>query len=240
MKSSTLNSQGKSKRFAISVTFLLAAVFLTVIGVHSQQLQKGISVEMAPTNNAQPMPAADEQNAWIVSVTNEGRLWFGVTPVTRTGLVDEMIRTPRNRDQNLYIKADARAPYADVAYALKAARTAAFEAPVLLTAQPESPQPGTMVPPKGLEVWVGSESAGPKPVLVEVLSSKQDLPMLKVDDHLISWDNLQSTMGKLFQGQAQKMVVLRADGVVPFAKVAHVIDACRATGAKVVVTTPEI
>ena len=225
----------------LKLTALLASVFLAPVVLNSQQLQKGISVEMAPSHNAQPVPAADNLNAWIVTVTADGQLWFGTNPVTRDDLVAEMIRTPRNRDQNLYIKADARAPYAGVASVVKAAHTVEFNSPVLLTAQPESHEPGTMVPPQGLEVWIGSGAAsGRKPVLVEVLSAKSDSPTLRVNGQAISSDNLQTTMEQLFQGRDEKTILLRADGAVSFAQVAHVIDACRSAGAKVVLPTPEI
>jgi biopolymer transport protein ExbD len=47
-------------------------------------------------------------------------------------------------------------------------------------------------------------------------------------------------MEQLFQGRDEKTILLRADGAVSFAHVAHVIDACRSAGAKVVLPTPEI
>ncbi len=241
MHSPAMNFHRTPKQFALSVASVLAITLFAAIAALAQQLQKGISVEMAPSHNAQPMPAADNLNAWIVTVTADGQLWFGTNSVSREGLVAEMIRTPRKRDQNLYIKADARAPYAGVASVVKAAQTAKFDAPVLLTAQPESREPGTMVPPQGLEVWIGSGAAsGRKPVLVEVLSAKPDSPVLKVNGQAISSDSLQATVEQLFQGRAEKTVLLRADGAVSFAQVAHAIDACRSTGAKVVLPAPEI
>ena len=161
---------------------------------------------MAPTTNALPMPAADNLNAWIVTVTADGRLWFGTNAVTRDDLIAEMIRTPRNRDQNLYMKADARAPYAAVASALKAAQTAKFDAPFLLTAQKVSTQPGTMIPPQGLEVWLGSESASDaEPVLIELLSAKPGSPALRINGHTISGDDLKTTMEQLFRGRTEKI-----------------------------------
>jgi biopolymer transport protein ExbD len=241
MYSPAMNSQRTPKQFALSVVSVLAITLFAAIAPLAQQLQKGISVEMAPSHNAQPVPAADSLNAWIVTVTADGQLWFGTNSVTRDGLVSEMLRTPRNRDQNLYIKAEARVPYAGVVSALKAAHTAEFDAPVLLTAQPESREPGTMVPPQGLEIWIGSEAAtGRKPVLVEVLSAKPDSPTLRVNGQAISRDGLQNTMEQLFQGRGEKTVLLRADGAVSFAQVVHVIDTCRSTGAKVVLPEPEI
>jgi biopolymer transport protein ExbD len=236
-----MNYSVKNSLRPLALVASVALMLLFAIEMNSQQLQKGISVEMAPTTNASPMPAADKLNAWIVTVTADGQLWFGTNPVSRDDLVAEMIRTPRNRDQDLYIKADARTPYADVASALKAAHTARFETPILLTAQRVSTQPGTMVAPRGLEVWIGSEAASDRnPVLVEIASAKPDSPTLRINGQAIFWNNVQTAMEQLFHGRTEKIVLLRTDGTVPFSQAAHVIDACHSAGAKVVLPTPEI
>ena len=85
-------------------------------------LQKGVSVQMAVTNNATPMPEADSQGAWIVAVTTPGQIYFGTQAVTAEQLSEEMKTHPRNRNAKLYIKADARAPYAGVKKTLQAAK----------------------------------------------------------------------------------------------------------------------
>src|SRR5215475_9068065 len=71
---------------------------------NAEQLREGVSVELPPTRSASPMPAADNPDAWIVSVTGDGRIYFGVTQVTSAGLLQRMESRPRNRDQKLYIK----------------------------------------------------------------------------------------------------------------------------------------
>ena len=81
-------------------------------------LRKGVSVQMAVTQNAVAMPAADEEDAWVVVVTAEGKLYFGVKPVSTERLAEQMRVRPRRREQNLYIKADARAPFASVERAI--------------------------------------------------------------------------------------------------------------------------
>ena len=241
MNSHPTNLSRKTFDLAASGMALLALVLFATVVANSQQLQKGVSVEMAPTTNALPMPAADNLNAWIVTVTADGQLWFGTNPVSQDDLIAEMIRTPRNRGQNLYVKADARAPYAAVASALKAAQTAKFDAPVLLTAQTVSIPPGTMIPPQGLQIWLGSESASDgSSVLIELLTSKSDSPALRINGHAISGNDLKTAVEQLFHGRTEKIALLRTDGTVPFARVAQVIDACQSVGAKVVLPTPQI
>src|SRR5882762_3914038 len=87
----------------------------------AQAMQKGISVELAPTNSAMPVPDADNPEALIITVTDTGKLYFGIEPVTTASLA-EKLKGRLSRTQNLYIKADAKAPYACVVRVLDAAR----------------------------------------------------------------------------------------------------------------------
>jgi biopolymer transport protein ExbD len=205
----------------------------------AQTLQQGIAVVMAKTQNASPMPEADNADAWIVAVTEHGDLFFGLESVTPEGLLEAMKSRPRNRDQKLYIKADARAPWADVQRVLASGRAVSFEAPVLLTSQPESPAPGTIVPPKGLEVLVIPPPGGAPPIAVQV-NSGEPAPALKVNNEAIAPDALESRLKQLLENSREKVVLVKADGLVPFAEVVRVIDACRAAGAKAVLATPEL
>ena len=206
----------------------------------AQVLQRGVSVKMAAVNNAQPMPDADNADAWIVTVTAEGQLYFGVDAVTPAALQQRMIRTPRKRSQRLYIKADARAPFASVQKALNAASAVEFASPVLLVHQEGTVAPGTIVSPKGLEIIMdGVANSGAKSV-VEVKYSTQGSPTLRIDDQEIPFADLHSRLNQLVQSRKQKTVLLSADGRSAFGDVAQVIDACRAAGVAVVVATPVV
>jgi biopolymer transport protein ExbD len=227
-----------SKRIILGVASVLSLVLFGVLSLSSQQLQKGVSVQLAPTKNAKPMPAADDQNAWVVSISADGRLWFGADLVTRDGLVNKMISTPRNRNQNLYIKADARASYSDVEFVLKASHTVEFDAPILLTAQKESPQPGAIIPPKGLDVSLESgATVGPKPAEIDVVST-QNTTVVKVNNQQVPWESLQPTLEQLFGNRTENVVRLKADDGVPFAQIVRAIDACRSRSSKVILVTP--
>ena len=126
-------------------------------------MQKGISVELAPTSSAVPIPDADNQDALIITVTDTGRIYFGIDPVTPDSLAEKLKGRMSNRTQNLYIKADARAPYACVVKVLDAARTAGIGRVTLLTTQPKTTQAGTVVFPEGIEMELARRSpAAPK------------------------------------------------------------------------------
>ena len=220
---------------------VLAWVAIFVVSGRGQTpaLQKGVSVEMAATANATPMPAADDAKAWIVAVVRDGSIFFGTEKVTPEGLAEAMKSRPRDRDQKLYIKADARAPFADVQKVLQAGRTAGFEAPVLLTSQPEQAAPGTIVPPRGLEVLAGAPSSA-KAAVVQVLNTGEPKPDVRVNGADVNVDVLRNTLGRMLGPGSDKLVVVKADGALPFAQVAHVIDICRGVGVKVAVDLPEL
>jgi biopolymer transport protein ExbD len=203
----------------------------------AQTLQRGVSVNMAATNSAVAMPDADESDAWIVTVTRDGGLYFGVDAVTPDQLTEAMRSRPRNREQKLYIKADARATYADVERVLPIAHASEFETVVFLTSQPGSRQPGTMVAPRGLEVGIDPAAAAQLAVSVQLADSGQQLSGLKINNRQIPWANLQNTLAQLLQNRSEKAVQVTADGGLNFADVVRVVDACQAVGARVVLLT---
>ena len=226
----------------LSVCFVTLTLMVigagTVPTVNAQAMQQGVSVQLAVTNHAAPVPEADNEEAWIVTVTSSGSLYFGVQPVTLDNLAKEMKERPRNRAQKLYIKADARAPFANVKRALETGRETFFAEAVLLTSQQGSSQPGTLVPPKGLEVMAGSElPAGTVATVVEVLDSRQQRPTLKINNDEIPWSALESTLSRHFQKGDDRVVLLKADSQLSFEHVAQVIDTCLSAGAKVAVMT---
>jgi len=212
------------------------------VAAHSQQvMQKGISVELPVTKNAVLMPDADQGDALIVSVTESGGVYFGIDSISPAALAEAVKSSLGNRtERKLYIKADARTAYANVLKVLYATRTADVEALNLLTAQQDSSESKTLVPPKGLEVSVGLRlPSRSEAIVVQVLDSGQRRPTLKIDDQHIPWATLQSTLGQLFQSRRGEVVLVKAEGTLPFADVVDVTDACRSTGAKVVLVTQE-
>lgn len=218
---------------------MLVAALVTANKATAQTLQKGISVQMAGTHNAAPMPEADREDAWIVTITADGKLYFGVDPVTPAALADKMMRTPRNREAKLYIKADARAPFAGVEKVLEAGRAVYFEAPILLTSQPGQAAPGTIISPKGLEVTVGAPPES-EAIIVQVRKSDGSKPTVLVNNADVSIDALQNTLGQMRANSKVDWIVVKAAGTLSFARVARVIDACLGVGARVAVARPEL
>ena len=104
------------------------------------------------------MPGADNPEALIITVTDTGKLYFGIDPVTPGSLAEKLKGRMSDRTQNLYVKADARAPYAWVVKVLDAARIAGLANVTLLTTQPKATGAGTVVLPEGIEMELARHS----------------------------------------------------------------------------------
>lgn len=196
-------------------------------------LRKGVHVQMPVTRTAVQVPEADNEDAWVVTVAADGTLYFGADAMRLDQLAEWIKTHPRNRDAMLYIKADARTVFANVEKVLQLARATGFETPILLTAQNEHTEPGTMTPPEGVDILVGSAlPSGMITTGVQLLPSGQE-PHLLINGDQISGADVESTLRKHFQNGDDKTVLLRADATLPFAEVVHAIDSCRAAGAKV-------
>jgi len=228
----------KSLLYVSLLAFTIADVALPSTA-QTPALQQGVSVQMAMTNNAQTVPAADDQDAWVIAVTADGKLFFGVHPETSEGLQEQMKINPRRRDQNVYIKADARASFADVKKALQAARVGGFDSPVLLTVQHESAQPGVVASPKGLLVLLSPTTSTGAATDLEIHRSANEVTT-EINGAPIAWKDLQSTIAESMRGRVSRVVVVQADDRLPFGSVAKIIDLCVSSGAKIVLPTPTL
>ena len=225
----------------LSVCLLAVSVGWTGAPNASSQippLQKGVSVQMAVTNNASPMPDADKQDAWVIAVTATGELYFGTQPVTAEQLVEEMKMHPRNRNAKIYIKADSRAPYANVKKALEAAKSVLF-----LRCRPSHEAarvPGDGNDDSAQRPGILLTAPSSQAVPVRVLASGQKLPELEVNDRAVSVAGLQSALNQALQNRSEKAVQISADSQLSFAQVVAVIDAIRSVGAKTVLPASEM
>lgn len=107
-------------------------------------LKQGISVEMPVAGHAVEVRAADEQNATVVAITANGRVFVGIEPTLPSTL-------SRLSTGTVYVKADVRAPYQQVLAVLDALRGKSV---VLLSAPPENALRQAYVPPYGTKLTV--------------------------------------------------------------------------------------
>jgi hypothetical protein len=105
-------------------------------------LTKGVSVQMAVADHAVEMRAADEPGAVVVAISENGKVFLGIN-VTEPGALSTL-----NAD-NVYVKADSRAPYQKVLAVLDALRGRSV---VLLTAPPADAARQGVVAPYGVKL----------------------------------------------------------------------------------------
>jgi biopolymer transport protein TolR len=103
-------------------------VLLIIFMVVTPMLQKGVPVDMARVPNPTDLPDADKDDAIIVAVTRSGDIFLGNdrTPADQlTGKVKDLVA---NRiDKTIYIRADGRAKYGDVATVVDEVRNAGVD-----------------------------------------------------------------------------------------------------------------
>ncbi|MBI4892353.1 MAG: hypothetical protein HY821_17145 [Acidobacteria bacterium] len=129
----------------------LAAGIAAQVDPYTPVLRPGVSVEMAVTKNAVPLPQADANDARVVAVTASGKVYLDVTAVRTEELASKLKGTA-----NIFVKADSHAAFAVVYKVLEAMRQAGLDQPLLLTSQSGRPEAGRPVPPAGLAVHTGA------------------------------------------------------------------------------------
>jgi biopolymer transport protein ExbD/biopolymer transport protein TolR len=111
-------------------------VMLIIFMVITPMLTKGISVDMARTNNPIAMQAADKDDAVLIAVTREGRTYLGTTPMNPEDLPAKVRDIVVNRlDKTVYVRADARSRYQVVVDVVDNLRAAGVDQLGLLTEQ---------------------------------------------------------------------------------------------------------
>jgi len=139
------------------VSLLVAAISGSVLAQQAGgPLQRGVSVQMPVTRNAVAVPNADAQDALVVALTADGTAYLGVDRIPTPALaarVRSILST--RKEKTLYIKADARVPYARLVEVIDAVQRSGVDGLTLLTAQQDGPDQGNrLVSPKGLEMRV--------------------------------------------------------------------------------------
>jgi biopolymer transport protein ExbD/biopolymer transport protein TolR len=140
-------NEGAKISSAINVTPMVDVmlVLLIIFMVVTPMLQKGISVDMAPVNNPEQMPDADKEDALLVSITRDGKVYFGSEQMQVDNLTSKVKDRLANKpDKRVYVKADMRARFGSVVQVVDAVRAAGVDDLGLLTEQKKT---GPSAPP---------------------------------------------------------------------------------------------
>jgi biopolymer transport protein TolR len=123
----------------VDVMLVLLIIFMVV----TPMLQKGISVDMAKVNNPEQMPDADKEDALLVSITRDGKVYFGSEQVQDVDSLTTRVkdRLANKADKRVYVKADMRARFGGVVKVVDSVRAAGVDDLGLLTDQKKTTTP---------------------------------------------------------------------------------------------------
>jgi biopolymer transport protein ExbD/biopolymer transport protein TolR len=123
----------------VDVMLVLLIIFMVI----TPMLQNKVQIDMARVDNPINMPDADKEDAVVVAVTRDGKIFLGQNPVDPSQL-GSLVRDKLadKTDKMIYFRADARAQYKVVEDAIDDARTAGVEEIGLLTQRREGNQIG--------------------------------------------------------------------------------------------------
>jgi biopolymer transport protein ExbD/biopolymer transport protein TolR len=116
----------------VDVMLVLLIIFMVI----TPMLQKGVSVDLAKTNNPQQMPDADKEDSLLIAVMRDGKVYFNSDQVTTDQLASKVKdRLAAQQDKRVFIKADARTKYGNVVEVVDEIRSAGVDQVGLLTEQ---------------------------------------------------------------------------------------------------------
>jgi len=135
----------------VDVMLVLLIIFMVI----TPMLQKGVSVDLAKVNSPTAMPDADKEDALLVAVQRDGKVFFGTEVIDVNQLTDKIKDRLANRtDKRVFLKADARAKFGAVVEVVDNVRAAGVDQLGLLTDQKKS---GALAPPTGATAPTGGQ-----------------------------------------------------------------------------------
>ena len=135
-----VRNEGSKVNSNINVTPMVDVmlVLLIIFMVITPMLQNKVQIDMAQVVNPQSMPDADKDDAIVVAVTRDGRIFLGQNLVDPSQLGNQIRdKLADKTDKTIYVRADARAQYKAVEDAIDDVRTAGVEEVGLLTQKKE-------------------------------------------------------------------------------------------------------
>jgi biopolymer transport protein TolR len=130
--------EGKKVNSDINVTPMVDVmlVLLIIFMVVTPMLHPGVPVNLAETRNPVSMAEADKEDAVLVAVNREGRIFLGTERVALESLAGRIkSAVDRKMEKKVFLKSDARAKYGTVADVVDNIRSAGVDQVGLLTEQ---------------------------------------------------------------------------------------------------------
>jgi|SRR6185437_16089143 len=146
--------EGKRVTSDINVTPMVDVmlVLLIIFMVITPMLQHGHPVEMAKATNPEQMPDADREDAILIGISRDNRVYLGNDQVNADQLADKVRdRLANKTDKRVYVRSDARAKYGTVVEVVDNVRSAGVDQLGLLTEQRKPLDQQANKPPNGGE-----------------------------------------------------------------------------------------
>jgi biopolymer transport protein ExbD len=147
--------EGKKVNSNINVTPMVDVmlVLLIIFMVITPMLQNKVNVELAKVLDPTAMPDADKEDAVVVAVTRDSKVYLGQNQVSMADLGQKVGDLLQNKtDKEIFMRADARAQYGTVEDAIDSVRTAGVDQVGLLTERrtdQTNPPPAPSPAPQG-------------------------------------------------------------------------------------------
>jgi len=108
-------------------------VLLIIFMVITPMLQKGVSVDMAKATNTRDMQDADKEDAVVLAVTRDGKVYLGSDPIAPDQITTSVRDRLENKlDKTVYVKSDSNAKYGVVVGVVDNVRAAGVDSLGLL------------------------------------------------------------------------------------------------------------
>jgi biopolymer transport protein ExbD len=149
-----VRNEGAKVNANINVTPMVDVmlVLLIIFMVITPMLQNKVNVDLAQSTTATPMDDANKEDAVVVAITRDSRVYLGQNQTTLANLGTEVNNDLANKTSKIvYFRADSRAHYGTVMDAIDAVRTAGVEEVGMLTQQPTATPATTSKPATGGE-----------------------------------------------------------------------------------------
>jgi len=138
----TIKTKTKSNKLVCEINAApmvdVMLVLLIIFMVITPMLQKGVSVELAKAENPREMREADQDDAVVVAVTRDGKIYLGSEQLRIERLSEKIQDLLASKvDKTIYVKSDRRAKYGAVVDVVDTVRASGVDTLGLLTDKTE-------------------------------------------------------------------------------------------------------
>lgn len=119
----------------VDIMLVLLIIFMVV----TPMLQKGVSVDLAKSENPREMKESDKDDAIVIAINRDGRYFMGADEIKKEALtqkVKDMLER-KTGDKTVYVRSDRRAKFGDVSAVVDEVRAAGVDSLGLITEKEE-------------------------------------------------------------------------------------------------------